>query len=539
MIGRYAFFLVAALAFTSSAFAQLRVVTYNTLDKPFDATDETELRTIFGAIATTPVNGIAKRPDIIGLQEQRTFTFVGGDFDSTGRRIADELNDLFGVSTYQVRRVGTGADLLMYVYDTSTVSLVATQQVFSTAPRATLRGQFQPVGYTSPDATLYTYNSHFKAGSTGSDQSDRNAEATAIRNNSNSLGSQVNALYMGDMNIGSSFEAAYTTLRAAGNGQAFDPLGLSSWPNVTVASHLTQSTRSGSIGDGGAGGGMDDRFDLQLTTDDLLDGEGLSYLGPTSIGLSGLEHSMKAFGNDGVSYNQSINNTFVGRSQPASVLNALFNFSDHLPVVADYQLPAVMEVLHDTIPATLQLGESFSFDLTVRNAADVVAVLGADELDYALAGTGAASGGGAGFELALSPGSTYSISLDTSSPGAKTGSVVVSSTSQGAENALTVIPLAYEVIGVPVVAGDFSGDGRVDNEDLNLLLVNWGGPVPPVPAGWTGDQPLGSEIDNDELNRLLLNWGFGTATSIPEPATGLLLALAACALAGRAAPQRT
>ena len=29
-------------------------------------------------------------------------------------------------------------------------------------------------------------------------------------------------------------------------------------------------------------GGMDDRFDFQLVTGELLDGEGLSYIGPTS-----------------------------------------------------------------------------------------------------------------------------------------------------------------------------------------------------------------------------------------------------------------
>lgn len=85
-------------------------------------------------------------------------------------------------------------------------------------------------------------------------------------------------------------------------------------------------------------------------------------------------------------------------------------------------------------------------------------------------------------------------------------------------------------IDSPVSAGpgDFNGDGAVDNFDLNLLLINWGASVPPVPEGWTGFQPIGGSIDNDELNPLLLNWGVGAGTSIPEPAT---LALACLPLA--------
>ncbi|MEO1497982.1 MAG: hypothetical protein AAFV43_12620 [Planctomycetota bacterium] len=77
-------------------------------------------------------------------------------------------------------------------------------------------------------------------------------------------------------------------------------------------------------------------------------------------------------------------------------------------------------------------------------------------------------------------------------------------------------------------AGDFSGDGVVDNTDLNLLLVNWGNPASPLPPGWDGDPPVGALIDNDELNALLPNWGVGVA-SVPEPAAGVLLLLASAA----------
>lgn len=79
--------------------------------------------------------------------------------------------------------------------------------------------------------------------------------------------------------------------------------------------------------------------------------------------------------------------------------------------------------------------------------------------------------------------------------------------------------------------GDFNNNGSVENADLTLLLNNWGKAIPPVPPGWTGDQPIGPAIDNGELTSLLNNWGNSVgssatvAGSVPEPATGLLLLL--------------
>ncbi|TWT43131.1 SpoIID/LytB domain-containing protein [Botrimarina hoheduenensis] len=76
----------------------------------------------------------------------------------------------------------------------------------------------------------------------------------------------------------------------------------------------------------------------------------------------------------------------------------------------------------------------------------------------------------------------------------------------------------------PPTPGDFSGDGIVDNTDLNLLLANWGAMAAPQPTGWNGAAPSGPTIDNDELNALLANWGVGV-TAIPEPAALVAVAL--------------
>ncbi|TWT46719.1 endonuclease I family protein [Botrimarina hoheduenensis] len=85
------------------------------------------------------------------------------------------------------------------------------------------------------------------------------------------------------------------------------------------------------------------------------------------------------------------------------------------------------------------------------------------------------------------------------------------------------LTLRGEVIDAAIQPGDFTGDGAVDNFDLNLLLLNWGAPTSPLPLGWNGDPPIGGSVDNDELNAMLLNWGAGTSSvAVPEP-TGLVL----------------
>lgn len=76
--------------------------------------------------------------------------------------------------------------------------------------------------------------------------------------------------------------------------------------------------------------------------------------------------------------------------------------------------------------------------------------------------------------------------------------------------------------GVP---GDFNGDGRVDNGDLNLLLGSWGAST--VPGDWVNG--FVAPVDNGELNALLGGWGFGVPAATPEP-TGVLLLMAGVVL---------
>jgi hypothetical protein len=59
--------------------------------------------------------------------------------------------------------------------------------------------------------------------------------------------------------------------------------------------------------------------------------------------------------------------------------------------------------------------------------------------------------------------------------------------------------------GVP---GDYNGNGKTEQADLDLTLLNWGAPGTPPPAGWINQLPSGA-IDQAELDAALLNWGLG------------------------------
>ncbi|MEM1026826.1 MAG: endo-1,4-beta-xylanase [Planctomycetota bacterium] len=83
--------------------------------------------------------------------------------------------------------------------------------------------------------------------------------------------------------------------------------------------------------------------------------------------------------------------------------------------------------------------------------------------------------------------------------------------------------LTLRDVFVAMLPGDFNGNGRVEQGDLNLVLNNWGQAVAdPDALGWVNDAPDGA-VDQGELNAVLNNWGVAVAPSfegldVPEPA---------------------
>lgn len=503
------------------AYSQLRVVTYNTRTNP----SLSNLSVVLEAIGEESVNGIAKPIDVLLLQEQNSPS-------GTTQDILDELDDIYGSGIY-ARGVFSGAPSSSslrqgIIYNTQTVQLInETGSGNPTAlgfPRQPIRYTLRPTGYDS-SADFHIFNSHYKAGTGSSNETQRLDEADFIRVLSDLvLGEGASVIYAGDFNMQSSSEDAFQELLSSGPGQAFDPINqLGTWHNNSnFAEWHTQSPCEFSCTSGFAGGGVDDRFDFQLVTGELLDNEGLSYI----------SDSYHTFGNNGSTYNDAINvgNTIslngVTSFTTQTVLNALENATDHLPVVADYQLPAVLGTSVATIPSILIEGETFDLDVSIFNDANVLATIGADELDYSISISGDISSLDAlsGMDQALGGSNLHEFLFDTSTVGMKTAEISISSSSQSAANNMVTIPISFEVVAAGI-DGDFNNDGTVDAADYTVWRDNLGSPDESLISN-NGNGVNG--VDPGDYGFWFINYGntassTSSATAIPEPTSGLLL----------------
>jgi hypothetical protein len=142
-----------------------------------------------------------------------------------------------------------------------------------------------------------------------------------------------NVIFCGDLNIYKSQEAAYQNLTQYNNVAArfYDPINTpGNWSNNgSFASIHTQSTRNNATNGGCfSGGGLDDRLDHILISDEVRDND---------LDMRYLPNTYFALGNDGLHFNKDIKDG-TNNSVPANVLDALYDLSDHLPVIAEFEL---------------------------------------------------------------------------------------------------------------------------------------------------------------------------------------------------------
>jgi hypothetical protein len=128
------------------------------------------------------------------------------------------------------------------------------------------------------------------------------------------------------------------------------------------------------------------------------------------------------------------------------VLAALESVSDHLPVVADYQLPAKMSVCVDPVPPRSIRGEPLDLTFSVENAAPASVPIGADRLQYAASGSGDVRGALIDSDDPLGGGNQHRMTLDTDSVGLKRGTLFVGTTSPQVPDAMFDQTILYRVV---------------------------------------------------------------------------------------------
>ncbi|MGO3182910.1 MAG: T9SS type A sorting domain-containing protein [Aequorivita sp.] len=197
-------------------------------------------------------------------------------------------------------------------------------------------------------------------------------------------------LFGGDFNFYTHSEPGYQKLLDPTNAIVMvDPINRpGSWHNnINFQDIHSQSTRvsSGPFG-AGAGGGMDDRFDFIVMSENMQNDPKLRYIPET----------YKAFGNNGNCFDKSINDESCIGDFSQEFRENLYNMSDHLPIVMDLETnkefvlstsPFVQEnaiILESTLVKD-KLNIRLNSNLSGNISFEVYNILGQKLLDHASA----------------------------------------------------------------------------------------------------------------------------------------------------------
>lgn len=279
------------------------IMSYNLLNYPGNTSAERNpyFRTTFGSLT----------PDILVVQE--ILSQAGVD---------EFLNNVLNVAStgYTAGIFIDGPDTDNAIFLKSDAFSFVANNVISTSLRDI--NEFVLTENSSGD-TLRIYSLHLKAGTSSTDKQRRLEEVTALRDLTNTLPEDCNFIVCGDFNIYSADELAYQKLLDQSDpGYFVDIFNLpGTWNNPAYASYHTQSPRTRQF-QGGATGGMDDRFDMILMSQSIMDSGDVYYLPGSFI----------TYGNDGYHYNDSINNP-PNYVVSQDIANSLHYASDHLPVI--------------------------------------------------------------------------------------------------------------------------------------------------------------------------------------------------------------
>jgi len=298
------------------------------------------------------------------------------------------------------------------------VSVGFVSQLTTGGPRKVLFGRVTPVGYTNLAGTFRVYSVHFKAGGPATaDSTDRRLEATSLRTQLNNVPANTNFLVGGDTNIYGAYEGAYIRLTESqtdNDGRGFDPLTMpGNWHvNPSYAAFMSQCPCATGCPAGISGGGLDDRFDLFLSSASMMNGQGVEML-PGAYG---------AYGNDGQHFNTDVNGGGFNNAVGLTIANALWTASDHLPVVCTVQLASKISAASVVDFGPVLIGSTPQDTLRVTNSA----LAPADNLDYSFTAPSGFTAPGGGFSAAAGVSNVHLLGMSAGSLGAQSGTLTVS-----------------------------------------------------------------------------------------------------------------
>ncbi|MBR5984376.1 MAG: T9SS type A sorting domain-containing protein [Bacteroidales bacterium] len=319
---RFGIFFAVVILLSLQGFSQgrIKVMSYNLLNfnnyTSYCTTQNNSHQSKAGYLATIVAN---QQPDILCCCE------VGKNpnLSSTIYYILGNSLNVNGVRRWSAASA-SGNEYLnnALFYDNTKLKLVAQTKVDTDIREINI----YKLKHLYSNDTLKVAIVHLKAG-TGY-ESQRGTEIQQLVNYLTAQGNSDNYIVCGDFNVYRASEPAFQYLVNPSYLPIafYDPLNqMGEWNNNwNFSEYHTQSTHSGN-NDCFSGGGMDDRFDFILMSSSIINGtKGITYC----------QDSYWAVGQDGNRFNGSINSP-TNNTLPSNVIDALYNMSDHLPVVAE------------------------------------------------------------------------------------------------------------------------------------------------------------------------------------------------------------
>ncbi len=319
-------------------------------------------------------------------------------------------------------------------------------------PRDIRRYDISLNGYFGLGPKLALYSSHMKSGDSTEDEDRRLAEANLIRANAQGLSGFAGFMLGGDFNTYRSSDRAFSKLVASeGNnaGRFFDPISTNGEWNANSAFRYVHTQ------DPSGAGGMDSRFDFMMLSGTLIDGTGFEYIGQFGTPYAtntwnDPNHSYRAWGNDGGSFDQQLrttNNEMVGPVIAQALINAATTAGGHLPVFLDLRVPAEIQAAPGSLNfGNVVQGTSPTLNLDVANGVSTTLWrTGIADLNYTLtASSGFTAPAGTFIDVAGGGQNAHSIGSQTATLGSQNGTLTVNSPTPGV--APVVIPLIANVI---------------------------------------------------------------------------------------------
>jgi endonuclease/exonuclease/phosphatase family metal-dependent hydrolase len=311
------FFLLVIYGTSIFAQSDIKIMSYNLLNYP-----EGEM--------VNRIDTLSKilnfyEPDLLLVQELKS--------EQGLQIIAQELNALFGAykaGTY-VPQISNPANSWRLQQN-----LIFNEAVFELVSEEAIETPYRDVNYfqlrileedgTPSTDLLHAYVTHLKSSQGSTNEQLRLSMVEVLKDHISLLPSESNVIVAGDFNVYYGGEPAYELLLSTnGTNTLHDPIDMPGWagtnfPNKEI---FTQSTRLSSLDDG-SGGGIDDRFDFILLSDQLMNPSGKFVY---------QAESYQALGNNGTCYNQDLIDCSTVDNVPYELLRSLYHMSDHLPIV--------------------------------------------------------------------------------------------------------------------------------------------------------------------------------------------------------------